>query len=441
MSQILTSAPPSPQKTPLSETLEARTQRIREKLRAQRAQSELIYDIASEMLEIDRLGLWQAATGTDAPVEKKTKKKKTKKTKKNALTREVWAKQTFGISLRQARKYFNVAEHLRREEIAGSGLCLDRMEQLALCPPALRPTLLALGSTEGLPASALSAGRRAAAPLLQEGDSAAAIAAAIEVARDRARKEDREDQKEGGKRRGKPEGSDADAGPDAGYACELVAAAQQQIEGLVKLAAQAAQDGPSAPIDLGALAALAEAAERLGESTRRLLAQIAASGDPPAPEVEAPPAPPAPAVQQAPAGRPPAAGPPPQPHQGGARKSTSARISFTPLVAVLFTLGHADREKMQVLLHAAMTDLPFSTAEIAAALRKAGAEPALVLAWEDLLNRPTHEERARFAFWFAQKVEPRWLNELLRFLDRERLPRMLREHLEKEGLGREVEVR
>lgn len=431
-----------------TQTLEARTQRIRDKLKAQRAQSEMIYDIAVEMLEIDRLGLWQAAAGVDP--NDKTKKGKKKKKKKGQMTREVWVKKTFGISLRQARKYFNVAEHLRREEIAGSGLCLDRMEQLALCPPALRPTLLSLGAEEGLSAHALSAGRRAGMAILGEGNEVEAIAEMIKVARACDHKEEREDLKEKSKKsRPSPEG-EKDEAPDAGYACELVAAALQELEDL------AAQGGP---IDQGAVAALVKAAEQLGEAGRLLLAR--ATGQPeasaadvvpeapaaPAPAAPAPaPAPPAPEPQAEPAppAPPPTSSGPPAPAgqdaPAAARKSTSSPIMFTPLIAVLRTLG-MDEVRMRAMLHAVLANLPFNTAPLAEALRKAGVDASLVASFEELLNKPTHEERARFAFWFAEKAEPVWLEGLLDIMDHNKLPPSVRERAAQWGRDREAQLR
>jgi hypothetical protein len=127
--------------------------KIRQDLKQQEADSPAIVATAQDMARIKRLE-WHLMDDIEDP--------------------DAWAHATFGIGMRQASKYFLVGERLRPEQVAGAGMGLEALYQLAMAPKGLRRDLLALVKKEKLSSGALAAGRQAALPLWEAGDRAGA---------------------------------------------------------------------------------------------------------------------------------------------------------------------------------------------------------------------------------------------------------------------------
>lgn len=119
-------------------TLEAIKSYVRGRLKQARAVSELIWEAGAAMWIADQRGLWTEDLKRLQALPSHTGRQRRNL---NKPSRELWASAVFELSVRQARKYFTVGERLTRDEVAGTGLCLDRMEQLALATPDLRPRI------------------------------------------------------------------------------------------------------------------------------------------------------------------------------------------------------------------------------------------------------------------------------------------------------------
>ncbi len=363
---------------------------VHDRLRQQRAVSEAIWDAGRAMYEADRRGLWPQ----DMPQGGGRRKKP---------TREAWAFRAFKIRVRQARKYFGVGEHLGREYVAGTGLCLDRMEQLYLAPVELRDLVRDLG-VEGLSPRALRRGRLAAMPLLAEGRVQDALGEAERVAR---RCDAREDRQEQPKAPRPPRDDDQDDGPDAETACALADAALLHVESMKTL--------PADMLDRARLEYLARIGEELAQGCRQLLDR-----------------------QPEPEDRQETAAAAPPPRQVYERPAPNMPIAILPLLAAARALAPAARERLEQGLCAAVAGKPAE--EVEALLRRpyedmvrAGAPAELAGNWMALLTDEDREGRGRFALWFGRKMESSALSAYLASLSDDEVPPWLRRDRESSG--------
>jgi hypothetical protein len=357
---------------------------IRQRLRRKRAISEESWDTGAEMLTALARGWWKADLAS--PEEE--------------LSREQWAERVFEMTGRQARKYFAVAERLTREAVAGTGLCLDRLYQLALAPEALRPLVLSLGQA-GLSDRALSAGRCAALPHLAKGEEGKALRAAQRAARARDRRDEKEDTAPPEQ---EPE-DEASKKPDPERACGLVEKALREVKSL------AASPDRREPGQLASLKVLLALTEELGDSVRGLLGpegpRPGPEGPPAGPEGpegsfpvaaqdKEPPQQPAEAQEKAPSPV------PARPAAGG----TSFRVMFDAVGQKLdiFKQGRLEAWLYRVIAGAPLAELMPGFRALCDELVEAGVPRALCDKWLELIQDPDWERRGAFALWFFQRA-------------------------------------